>query len=108
MSIHKLQSLEDVIIQQYKTRPHAARRVLTYIYPVDFQLLSNGHQISSLFKKIRSRIAARPGCHRCLGSRTGMKLVETMPRCMAAITKARGAPTRYYVGIPNSVALQCN
>ncbi|GFX01087.1 transposable element Tcb2 transposase [Trichonephila clavipes] len=31
------------------------------------------------------------------------KLVESMPRRLA-----RGGPTHYYVGIPNSVALQCS
>ena len=35
------------------------------------------------------------------------KLVEAMLRCVAAVIKARGDPSRYSVGIPNSVALQC-
>ncbi|GFT16641.1 transposable element Tcb2 transposase [Trichonephila clavipes] len=35
------------------------------------------------------------------------KLVESMPRHVAAVIKARGGPNCYLVGIPNSVALQC-
>ncbi|GFY34095.1 transposable element Tcb2 transposase [Trichonephila clavipes] len=36
------------------------------------------------------------------------KLVECIPYCVAAVIKVIGGPTRYWVGIPNSVTLQCN
>ncbi|GFW41694.1 transposable element Tcb2 transposase [Trichonephila clavipes] len=36
------------------------------------------------------------------------KLVESMPHRVTAVIKVREGPTRYQVGIRNSVALQCS
>ncbi len=58
---------------------------------------TNLQQLRDAIMSIRTKISEECFQH----------LVESMPRIIKAVLKAKGGPTRYYQGVPNKVASEC-